>query len=116
MARAENQKEEIIHVQRLGDRTRCVVRTITDSQGRNFLDVRQAFVTEDEFLEFAEADLPWHLTRNGFRLDQASIDAIGKVKLPKNPVDTKTVKTTIDNSIKLPAKENGAAAKKTATK
>lgn len=114
MAVRENKSETIVHVQRLTDRTRCVVRQIEDNRGRHFLDVRQFFVTEEEFGEFPEAELPWHPTRAGFRLDQASVDAIGKVRLPKNPVDTRTVTTTIDNSIKLPT--NGPAKAKATTK
>jgi hypothetical protein len=104
MAR-ENKSETILHSERVGNSTTTiVVRQIEDPNGKHWIDVRQFFVTADDLAEFDEADLPWKPTRYGVRLSHAAVAEIAKVKLPKNPTDTKTVKVSQDNSIKLPAK------------
>lgn len=101
MARAENKSEKIVYHEVVNPTTAVVVRQIEDSKGRHFLDVRQFFKPDAE-------DDTWNPTRMGVRLNHAGLDAIKKVTLPKNPVDTKTVTTRIDPGIKLPS-DNGSA-------
>lgn len=103
MARAENKKEEIIHYEVVNPTTAVIVRQIEDSRGRHFVDVRQFFKAEVE-----QED--WQPTRMGVRLNHEALAAIAKVKLPKNPTDTRTVRTSVDPGIILPPKPAKATA------
>jgi hypothetical protein len=104
MPRAENKSEVLVHHTVVNPTSAIVVRQIEDSRGRHYLDVRQCFKNDP-------ADEDWIFTRYGVRLDHEAVTAIKGVTLPKNPVDTKTVTTRVDNSIKLPASAPKAAKK-----
>lgn len=103
VARAENKKEEIIHYEVVNPTTAVIVRQIEDAKGRHFVDVRQFFKAEVE-----QED--WQPTRMGVRLNHDALAAIAKVKLPKNPTDTRTVRTSVDPGIILPPKPAKATA------
>jgi hypothetical protein len=94
--------EEVIYKRKINDDTMLVVRHMTTARGLHSVDVRTFFLPSDQ------ADLPadeqgWVPTKKGVRLDHADLAEVAKIKLPKNPTDTKTVTTRIDNSIKLGA-------------
>jgi hypothetical protein len=108
VANNTNKSEDIIYHEVVAPTTAIVVRVITDSRDRHFVDVRQFFKQDPE-------DEGWSPTRMGVRLRHEALAAIAKVKLEKDPVDTKKVTTRIDTSIILPSKD-GAKTTKAAAK
>lgn len=106
MARAENKQEVVLHQVQVNPKTRVVIRHIETAQGKNFLDLRQAFrpdAEEEDDNGTLEEDYNWQFTRYGVRLDSKAWEKISGFVFPKDPVDTKTVTTRIDPSImKLP--------------
>lgn len=94
--------EQVLYKRKTGDDTMLVVRQMTSAKGVNSLDIRTFFLPSDQS-ELPVEEQGWVATRKGVRLDHADLAEVAKVKLPKNPTDTKTVTSRIDNSIKLGA-------------